>query len=93
MIIWSFQNSELTVLDKISIKREPVPSPIASTRLNSPRKAKEVDVQSLSMSKSRKHSKLLIGVTKGDIYEYLFDPAPKKEGKAMESKLVQLCRF
>ena len=46
------------------------------------------------MSKSRKHSKLLIGVTKGDIYEYAFDLAPKKEGKAaMESRLVALGRF
>ena len=94
VIIWSFQNGDLTVLDKISVKREPLPSPLASTKLNSPRKTKEVDVQSLSMSRSRKHSKLLIGVTKGDIYEYAFDLAPKKEGKAvMELRLVALGRF
>lgn len=49
-------------------------------------------MQSLSISRSKRHSKLLIGVTKGDIYEYLFDPAPRKEGKS-ESRLVPLCRF
>lgn len=79
IIIWAFQSNELIVLDKISIRNNPSPSLIVSSKVEG-RKYKESDVQSLHISKSRNGlCKALIGVTKGDIYEYTFDPTIKNE--------------
>jgi hypothetical protein len=77
VIIWSLQGNELIVLEKVNIKHESMPSPICSTKMDSNKRPKEIDIQSLSISRNKKH-KVLIGLTKGDIYEYSFEPSLKK---------------
>ncbi len=68
VIIWAFQSNELIILDKISMRNDPAPSLIVSSKVDT-RRYKESDVQSLHISRSRNGlCKVLIGVTKGDIY-------------------------
>jgi hypothetical protein len=68
VIVWSFKANELNIIDKINIKLEIIPSTIQSSKIDSTKKLKEADVQSLCMNRSSKNHKVLIGVTKGDIY-------------------------
>lgn len=78
VVIWFFQSNDLTVIDKINVRLETIPSPILSNKTDSNKKPREADIQSLHLSRSQKNHKVLIGVTKGDIYEYSFEAALRR---------------
>lgn len=78
VVIWSFQSNELTVIDKINVRLQTIPSPILSNKAEPNKKTREADIQSLHLSRTQNSHKVLIGVTKGDIYEYCFEAALRR---------------